>query len=84
MTDIFAEWAEKASRALHLTWCDHPMCLHVPFDEDRAAVRRILDLIRPEIDTLAKERDDLVGLASEWRGTVRRLENAMHLQLGDT
>lgn len=72
----YADDLEEAARRHHLSWCSHPACVHVPFDEDRELARRILSLAEPtytQRDLLAAACHHLLALLGTLHHDLGRL-----------
>ena len=57
MSSRFVDDMEEISRLYHLTWCEAPGCVHIPFPSDRELVKRIMHVAEPAY----MERDQLIA-----------------------
>lgn len=60
----------EAARRYHLTWCNHPHCVHTPFDTDREHVAPILGIA----EAVYAQRDLLVAACQGLLAVVSSLE----------
>ena len=64
---------EEAARRYHLSWCDHPHCVHMPFPEDREHVGAVLSIT----EVIYTERDLLRAACHHLLGVVSALERSL-------
>lgn len=46
----YVDLVHRAAINQHMTWCDHPMCVHTPFPDDLALAETLLAPLGPDID----------------------------------